>query len=121
MSCKAICDGDLSIIAGETQSLYFHLVDQSGISFDVTGSHAFFSVSEYVPPSSPLISKECIVNHDIVSIKLIPTDTLEIIPGKYTFQLTVINSDGDVEVPAQGFVFIQSNIDHLIVAKGGKK
>lgn len=69
----------------------------------------------------PIISKQMTISEDpateitnIASLVLSPSDTAGLF-GKYVYQITFIDADGNTEIPNQGILMITKNINEEIL------
>lgn len=109
---------DITIFAGETDTLYFNLVHEDGTPFDAADTClANFAFVEYHnKQSEPIVDRDAAVTYDsenrdnIVIVKLAVDDTLDCC-GKYIYQLSLKSMTGDLDVSGQGILNIKRNIN----------
>lgn len=109
----------MEFVGGETQEVAFHahyyLDDRP---FGLEGCVAQFSIVSYTNKyGAPILEKKMEVTRDgadgmknVLYLKLLPEDTLDL-NGKYIYQISIRDVDGDVEIPKQGIIYIYNNID----------
>ena len=54
---------------------------------------------------------------NVLYLKLLPEETLEL-RGKYIYQITIRDIEGDVEIPKQGVIYIYNNINKEFAGAG---
>ena len=112
----------IDFVAGETQDLVFNIYFHHGNKpYDLGSCTATFSVANYMNRSgSALISKAMTVRagtsgkDNVLAVTLKSSDTLNM-AGKYIYQITLQDVDGDVEIPKQGILMITNNIDKKLL------
>lgn len=101
------------MVAGECGQIAFHVVDgKSKIPIDINGYNAEFTVVDCVNQDTVQISKKPSDNtvvDDLIIVKLEPSDTNKILPGKYLYQLEIWSNDAGPEVVSEGSLFIRRN------------
>lgn len=109
----------IEFVGGETQKLLFHVYFyQNKKPFNMTECISNFSVVDFINKrGTPVIIKKMDVleNADgsalnILSIELLPHETYEL-SGKYIYQITIKDVNGNVEIPKQGLMYITNNIN----------
>lgn len=112
---------EISFVGGETQELRFNLKNKNGTAFDAAGSSSNFSICNYSNKvGTPLLSYTPTLFADeqgvssilVVEIPKADTATLS---GKYIYQITIIDLNGDSEIPDQGIMNITRNINQSFV------
>jgi hypothetical protein len=99
----------ISFIAGTTQEFIFSLVTEAGLSYDASDCASNFAINHYINKSSPpIVSKACILSDSNAKVTLTPTDTLDLSIGKYEYQLSISDSDGNVDA-RKGVLIITGN------------
>jgi hypothetical protein len=108
---------EIQFVGGSSQTYYFNLATSSGVPYDALGCTVDFSIVHYSNKSSiPVLSKEATIMTDledissIVSIELNPSDTSDLC-GKYIYQITIKDIDGNADIPNQGIMYITRNIN----------
>lgn len=114
----------IEFIGGETETFIWNLWSlgpnekiNKNTPFNASGHIVTFSLIEFSNKhGTPVISKGCQLiedeNHILskASVTLNTSETLNL-TGKYIYQLTVRNGEGEAEIPGQGIFFIARNID----------
>ncbi len=110
---------EIAFVAGQSKTLRWRLFTIYNAPFNAEGCLGNFSVVDYSDKTGdPLISKPLTFNtgtdetgvKNIASVDLLPSDTLGL-RGKYIYQITVRDTDGEVEIPDQGILLISHNIN----------
>lgn len=121
MTNNIYCLPEISFVGGSTQELIFHTYSKNLKPFGLSGCSANFAVAKCNHEKEPILSKEMSINvsnddnsNNILKVNLSTSDTLDLY-GKYTYQITIKDSDGNVEIPYQGILYIQNNIDKSFV------
>lgn len=112
----------VSFVGGSTQELAFHTYfENNGRPLSMSGCTGYFSVAEYLNKSSPLITKTMDIiesktdaTDNILRVELEPSDTVNL-AGKFIYQVTIKGSEGDVDIPYQGIMYVTHNIDKPII------
>lgn len=108
-------------VGGETQRRGFTLLRSTGAEYDLPSAQAELAVVDFMNPSSAA----CIVqqvpvqlNRDGVSCEvsftLSPADTVDL-AGKYMYQITVRDVNGNTSIPRRGKMYIIENLDKTFV------
>lgn len=109
----------MCFVGGETQEFAFHAYSCSGDKpFSLVDCEARFSVVNFLNKGgAPLIIKEMTIQEiaegepdNILYVKLDSTDTVDL-SGKYIYQISIKDINGDIEIPKQGIMYITANID----------
>lgn len=110
---------DINFVAGDPQELVYNIYSHSKDKpADLTGYTASFSVVPYLNQTgSPIITKTVeigaaeggVINNSIY-FELTTADTLDLY-GKYVYQLSIKDADGEIEPPQKGLMNIAINID----------
>lgn len=112
----------IRFVGGETQELVFNTYSEAtGQPFDLSSCTANLAVINWVNKSGkPLISKEMSVEApdsltgegalNILRVTLLPSDTVSL-AGKYLYQISIRYVSGEMDIPAQGVMYISRNID----------
>lgn len=110
---------EVMFVAGQSNTLRWRLFTTSHVPFNADGCTGNFAVVDYSDQTGdPLISKplQFFVGDDetgaknIAQVDLEPRDTKGL-HGKYIYQITIMDVDGEVEIPNQGFLQITHNIN----------
>lgn len=116
----------MDFVGGSTQDLVFHCYHyQSKKAQDLSSCTANFSIINFVnKKGAPLLSKPMSVGsdpvtdgdiHNVLRVKLTPSDTVNLPAGKYIYQITIKDVSGDVDIPNQGIIHIINNINKAFV------
>ena len=109
----------MCFVGGETQEFAFYPYSCSGDKpFSLADCEARFSVVNFLNRGgAPLIIKEMTIRGNdggeyggSLYVKLDPTDTVNL-NGKYIYQISIKDVNGDMEIPKQGIMYITENID----------
>lgn len=109
----------IDFVAGESQDLLFHTYFHAGKRpFDMTGCTANFSIVNFLNRmGSPIVSKVMTISenpalesNNQLLVHLDTDETVEL-SGKYIYQVTIKDAEGNVEIPKQGILLITKNID----------
>jgi len=122
MICNPIYNlPELSFIGGETQSINFNLVLPSGGEFDANGCTVRFSVVNYADKNgSPIfvIPATLEKNEDgvicVASVKIKSENTVGL-HGRYVYQISILDTFKEFEIPGQGIIDIRRNIDQAFI------
>lgn len=110
---------EVVFVSGQSNTLRWRLFTVAKQPFNADGCTGNFAVVDYSDQTGdPLISKplDFVVGDDETGVKNIavvdlePDDTLGLY-GKYIYQITIKDVDGEVEIPNQGFLQITHNIN----------
>ena len=110
---------EVMFVSGQSQTLRWRLFTINRTPFNADGCTGNFAVVDYSDQTGDtLISKplKFFVGDDvtgaknIASVDLEPSDTLGL-HGKYIYQITIKDIDGEAEIPNQGFLLITHNIN----------
>ena len=111
---------EVVFVAGQSNTLRWRLFTITKVPFNADGCTGNFSVVDYSDQTGePLISKPLTSSlgdddehgvKNIASVDLKPSDTLGL-DGKYIYQITIKDIDGEAEIPNQGFLLITHNIN----------
>lgn len=109
----------IDFVGGSTQDLVFNMfARQGGRPFSMAGCTCNFAVVSFLNKvGTPVIQKEMTIGtegggtaENIVSVTLDPGDTVHL-SGKYVYQISIRDQNGAVEIPKQGLLYIENNID----------
>ena len=110
---------EVMFVAGQSNTLRWRLFTSTHAPFNADGCTGNFAVVDYSDQTGdPLISKPVqffLVDYEtgaknIAQVDLEPRDTKGL-HGKYIYQITIMDIDGEVEIPNQGFLQITHNIN----------
>lgn len=115
----------IDFVGGETQDLRFNVYFHSNHRpFSLTGCECNFSIVSFTNKSgAPILSKQMssVDNSsgefdNVLTITLRPSETLALY-GKYIYQITIKDANGDVEIPKQGILYITNNINKNFISQ----
>ena len=112
---------EISFVGGETQELHFNLKNSSGNAFDVSGASVNFAICNYSNKvGTPMLSYTPTIFADSRGVSsilnvVIPKGDTARLSGKYIYQITIIDLNGDAEIPNQGIINITRNINQEYV------
>lgn len=111
---------EIDFVGGSSADLIFNVYGKQDNPqpFGLTGCVANFAVIDYVNKTGePVISKQMGTRmngdntaYNVLFVELKPKDTLELF-GKYIYQITIKDSNSDVDIPQQGILYIHNNIN----------
>ncbi len=111
---------ELQFVGGSSKDLQFNLYydEENPKPFDLLGVEANFSIVNFMNKNStPLVSKgmeigmnDAKTHHNVLRVSLKPADTVDLF-GKFVYQITLKDTDGNVDIPRQGIINIHNNID----------
>jgi hypothetical protein len=114
---------EISFVAGERQEIVMNLwtPKPNSYPFNANSCVVNFSVIDYSNKiGEALISKICPirVNEDnipcIAVAELMPIETVAMY-GKYVYQVSIMDSNGDTEIPNQGIMYVAKNINQAFI------
>lgn len=110
---------ELSFVGGATQDFEFDVFsEKNNALFDLSSCTADFSIVGYLGRDrEPIVSKMMDIRFgidnsvkNVLHITLLPSDTVNLY-GKYVYQVSIKDAVGKVEIPSQGIMYIQNNIN----------
>lgn len=109
----------IDFVGGSTQDLVFHVYSHiKKRPYSLTFCSCNFAVVSYTNRTgAPIISKAMTVseNEDMTTdnVLTVSLDAEETAPlhGKYIYQITIKDVDGEAEIPNQGILYINNNIN----------
>lgn len=111
---------EVMFVAGQSNTLRWRLFTEQNVPFNADGCTGNFALVDYSDKynTEPLISKPLSFSigdnetgaKNIATVDLVPNDTLGLY-GKYIYQITIRDIDGEVEIPNQGIINIFHNIN----------
>ena len=114
-----ICNEDksalptINFVAGETQNLVFHaFFCENNSEFDLTDCRCSFAIANPLGALQTIVRKDMIVSGNTISVKLLTNDTVGLC-GKYIYQISIKDVDGNTEIPGHGIMYISRNIDKV--------
>jgi len=107
---------ELNFVGGETQEIHFYLKKPDGTAFNADGATADFAICNYsnktgepIKSYTPTFVTDGSGVLSILIVEIPAADTVEL-AGKFIYQITVIDINGDSEIPNQGIMNISRNI-----------
>lgn len=110
---------EISFVSGQSNTLRWRLFTITKRPFNADGCTGNFAVVDYSDQTGdPLITKSLTFEvgdnpdkiKNVAVVDLSPDDTLGL-TGKYIYQITIRDIDGEAEIPNQGFLHIAHNIN----------
>ncbi len=112
----------IDFVSGSTQDFLFHCYFfHNKEAHDLSSCTANFSVVHFVNKrGTPLLSKPMVIGtdastggrtHNVLSVTLTPSDTIDLPAGKYIYQISIRDIKGNIEIPNQGIMYIIENIN----------
>lgn len=115
---------ELCFVGGSSEDLQFNLFcnEAAPEPFSIFGGEANFSIVNFLNKNStPLVSKKMDISmndeethYNVLRVSLEPADTVDLF-GKFVYQITIRDIDGNVDIPHQGIISIHNNIDKVFV------
>ena len=113
----------ITFVGGETRDLAFHIYHYIGKRpYSLSECECTFSLVNFTTKGGkPILSKEMTVIYDetgtIDNVLTVTLESLESVNlfGKYIYQITIQDRDGEVEIPSQGIMYITNYIDKGII------
>ena len=107
---------DIKFVGGESQRFVFDLVTIYDSKFDAKNCDVGFAIINYANKNGkPVVVKSMETVEDnngffsIITVKLDPQDTLNM-HGRYIYQISIRDPEGNTEIPGQGLMDILKNI-----------
>ena len=117
MQTKLTTMPEWNFVGGETQKRTFTIYKPSGIAYDIPNRTASLAIVDFVNrDSDPVLSKQSSMAVDgdgkscKVAFTLDPSDTVSLF-GKYLYQVTIKDGNGNASIPYHGIMVIARNID----------
>lgn len=110
---------EVVFVSGQSLTLRWRLWTVKNVPFNADGCTGNFSVVDYSDKTGdPLITKSLTFSigdddtgaKNVASVDLLPKETLGLY-GKYIYQITIKDIDGEAEIPNQGILLITHNIN----------
>lgn len=110
---------EVVFVSGQSNSFRWRLFTAAKVPFNASGCSGNFAAVDYSDKTGdPLISKPLTFSvgddetgaMNIASVDLEPDDTLGLW-GKYIYQITIRDVDGEAEIPNHGILHIAHNIN----------
>lgn len=115
---------EIRFVGGTSEDIQFHVFydEVSPKPFNLFGSEVNFSIVNFINKNgTPLVSKRMDISlneeethYSILSVTLSPSDTVDLF-GKFVYQITIKDIDGNVDIPHQGIINIHNNIDKSFI------
>lgn len=115
---------EIRFVGGTSEDLQFHVFydETNPKPFNLFGAEVNFSIVNFINKNgAPLVSKrmdigmnEAETHYSVLSVTLEPTDTVDLF-GKFVYQITIKDIDGNVDIPHQGIINIHNNIDKAFI------
>lgn len=107
-----------SFVGGESQHRIFVMELENGGMHDLPDATAHMAVVDFVNRrSGTVIEKDVEITEDEDSgfycdlhVRLTPSDTLNL-SGKYIYQISIKDREGNLSIPQKGIMYIADNID----------
>lgn len=110
-----------SFVAGQTRKYAWRLYRESGRPFSAIDCEGIFALIDYSDKDGePILTKRIEFASEgsgvsnIGMLTLEPEDTLNL-DGKYIYQLSIRDPDGNVDIPDKGIFYISNNIHKSFV------
>ncbi len=123
MQTKLTALPEWDFVGGETQKRTFTIQKPSGYEYDIPNGTASLAVVDFVNRnSSPVFSKQVAVTANAsgkaceASFTLVPSDTIHL-AGKYLYQVTIKDGNGNTSIPSHGIMIIERNIDQSFLSE----
>lgn len=111
---------EVCFVGGSSEDFQFNVFyDKDGPKpFNLFGGTAKFSIVNFLNKNStPLVSKDMEIDmndedthYNVLRVSLEPEDTVDLF-GKFVYQITIRDIDGNIDIPHQGIINIHNNID----------
>lgn len=111
---------EIQFVGGSSEDLTFHVYydEKNPKPFGLFGGSANFSIVNFINKNSlPLVSKPMVIRtndegtyYNVLFVSLEPTETVDLY-GKFVYQITIKDVDGNVDIPHQGIINIHNNIN----------
>lgn len=122
MQTKLTTMPEWNFVGGETQKRTFTIYKPSGIAYDIPNGTASLAIVDFVNrDSEPILLKQSSVTVDDngksckVAFTLDSSDTVSLF-GKYLYQVTIKDGNGNASIPYHGIMVIARNIDQLFLS-----
>lgn len=109
----------IDFVGGETQNILFNAYSSNGKQpFNLNNCTAGFAIVNFTNKTGePLLTKimeSDNKNANVLKVTLLPSETINLF-GKYIYQITIRDSDGNIEIPKQGLLYIANNINKSFI------
>lgn len=120
----------LEFVGGETNTYVWNMWalspnehENKDMPYNANGHTVTFSLVDYTnKEGEPVLSKKCTLRegpeegvNSVAVTELTPQETYNLV-GKFIYQLTVQAGNGETEIPGQGIMYINVNIDRRLVS-----
>ena len=110
---------EVVFVSGQSNTFHWHLFTMSHAPFNADGCTGNFAVVDYSDQTGdPLISKplKFLIGDNevknVAAVDLEPRETLGL-HGKYIYQITIKDIDGEAEIPNHGLLINTHNINEI--------
>lgn len=105
---------DWDFVAGSTQSRTLTLLKPTGEEYNMENGVAYLAIVDYVNGGDPVYTKQAALTasdgkYCVVTFSLQSSATKELF-GRYVYQITISDGNGNVAIPQQGRMMIYKNI-----------
>jgi len=117
---------EIRFVGGASEDLEFNVYydETDPKPFNLFGGEVRFSIVNFVNKNSaPLVSKPMEIDvgtdeltYSVLRVSLEPTDTVDLF-GKFVYQITIRDIEGNIDIPHQGIINIHNNIDKAFIKR----
>ncbi len=103
----------IEFVGGETENLTFYTYYHASREiFNISDCTCSFAISQFHDRNGTpiLIKPMSVTDRNALSVTLDPKDTVDL-AGKYLYQISIRNIDGEIEIPKQGVMYIMTNVN----------
>lgn len=105
---------DWDFVAGSTQSRTLTLLKPTGEAYDMQNGVAHLAIVDYVNGGEPVYTRQTALSASdgkyCVVTFVVPSDATKELFGRYTYQITILDGNGNAAIPQQGRMMIYKNI-----------
>ena len=115
---------EICFVGGSSEDLQFFMYtnESNPKPFDLHGGEANFTIVNFINKNStPLVSKKMEIglnleetHRSVLRVSLDPSDTVNLF-GKFVYQISIKDVDGNIDIPHQGIINIHNNINKSFV------
>ena len=115
-----------NFVGGSSEEFQFNLYHdvENQEPCNIFGGEANFSIVSFINRlGTPIVSKKMEVHmndegtyYNVIRVCLDPSDTVELF-GKFIYQITLKDIEGNIDIPHQGIINIYNNIDKLFTKR----
>lgn len=113
---------EITIVGGQSKTLGFNLWTSGRERFDADGCNGNFSVVNYSNKSGDVVISKPVTFesgddpnvHSVATVELLSADTATLF-GKYVYQLTIQDGEGNAEIPNQGILYVAYNVNRDVL------